>query len=311
MFNYNASDEATAYERITGEGSQMPFPSEDEVRQLGHAILTEILDTFGKDATEEHAARIAHYVLGGIQSAINYFDGQYDRAAQEVDGLNKEQDGSEVKDGQLTEATQNARYYEALLTVLETFRDAGADTYYVATNHVWTPHKGSAKNVTTSLAMLDAAETLRRKKSRDATGFDPKAQYVVFRGVQTANTEADAKLIYQALDWAREKFPNMHLATTGNHGAEAIALTWAKNKKVTPHTARLNRADGKAGPFKCNDRLLALDPVMVLYMPTMTNPQSEDDAKPNGICLNIGQKAQEKRILTYRVARKSEATKAA
>ena len=308
LFEMNNNDRATTYERVTGEGSHMPFPAEEEVKQLGHAILTEILDCFGKDATEEHAQRIAHYVLGGIQSAINYFDGQYDRAALELDDLNREQDGSEVKSGQLEEATGKARYFEALLMVLETFRDAGADTYHVATNQVWTPHRGSAKSVTTSFAMMEVAETLRRKAKRDNTGFDPGAQYVVFRGVQSANTEADAKLIYKALDWARNKFPNMHLAVTGNSGAEQIALTWAKNKKVVPHLDQLRKKEGNAAPFKCNDRLLALKPVMVLYMPAPTNPANEAEAKPNGITLNIAQKAQEARILTYRVALKAEAT---
>jgi hypothetical protein len=308
LFEMNSNDKASTYERVTGEGSQMPFPAEDEVKQLGHAILTEILDCFGKDATEEHAQRIAHYVLGGIQSAINYFDGQYDRAALEMDELNREQDGSEVKDGQLAEATGKARYFEALLMVLETFRDAGADTFHVMTNTVWTPHRGSAKSVTTSFAMMEVAETLRRKAKRDNTGYDPAAQYVVFRGVQSANREEDAKLIYRALDWARQKFPNMHLAVTGNSGAETIATSWAKNKKVTVHLDQLRKKEGNAGPFKCNDRLLSLKPVMVLYMPTPSNPTNEAEAKPNGIVLNIAQKAQESRVLTYRVAQKAEAT---
>ena len=283
LFEMN-NNAASAYETITGAGSDMPFPGEDEVKQLGHAILTEILDTFGKDATEEHAQRIAHYVIGGIQSAINYFDGQ------------------------LAEATAKARYFEALLTVLETFRDSAADTYHVATNHIWTPHKGSAKSATTSFAMLEVAETLRRKAKRDNSGFDPAAQYVVFRGVQSANTEEDAKMIYRALDWAREKFPKMHLAVTGNTGAETIALSWAKNKGVTPHIDRINKKEGNAAPFRCNDRLMALKPVMVLYMPTPLNPANEKEAQPNGIAMNMGQKAQDKGILTYRVAKKAEAT---
>lgn len=293
----------TSYDHVTGLANDpRPFPSEGEVEHLGHALMTEILDTFGKDAMEDHASMIAHCIIGGIHAAQQRIEREYDRATNELTGLHREFDGSEVKDSQIQDATDRSRLFEAVSVVLETFRRSAERTYEVQTGDVWTPYRGSTSNRLTTFAVMEAGETLRRKRQHAQKGAEPTAKYVVFRGVQSANTQADAERIFAALDYAKGQCPDMQLACTGNLGSEKIAMMWAKNNNIIVHKSDFSKAAGRRAPFVANDTLLNLKPVMVFYMPTPVNPLNERDAEASGIVLNVAQKAAERGILTFKVA---------
>ena len=295
----------STYDHITGLANDpRPFPAEAEVEHLGHAILTEILDTFGKDAMEDHASMIAHCIIGGIHAAQMRIERDYDRATHDLNILSREFDGSEVKDSQMQDAAERSRTLEAVAVVLETFRKAAEQTYEVQTGDVWTPYRGSTSNRLSTYAVLEAGETLRRKRQHSQKGAEPTAKYVVFRGVQEANTQADAERIIAALDWARSQCPDMQLACTGNLGAEKIAMMWARNNNILVHKAEFAKSQGKRAPFVANDTLLALKPVIVLHMASPVNPKSAKEAEGNGIVLNIAQKAAERGILNYPVMRR-------
>ncbi|ADU15379.1 DUF2493 domain-containing protein [Asticcacaulis excentricus] len=292
-----------SYDFIVSQTSDpRPFPSYGEVEHLGRVLITEIIDTFGKDALEEHASMIAHCIIGGIHAAQQRIEREYDRATLELNGLHREFDGSEVKDTQIQDATEKSRYFEAVAVVLETFRKQAELTYEVQTGDVWTPYRGSASNRLTTYAVMEAGETLRRKRQHAQKGAEPTARYVVFRGVQSANTQADAERIFAALNYARSQCPDMQLACTGNLGSEKIAMMWARSNNVIVHKADFSKAAGRRAPFVANDTLLALKPVMVFYMPTPVNPTNAQDAEPSGIVLNISQKASERGIPVFKVA---------
>ena len=60
----------------------------------------------------------------------------------------------------------------------------------------------------------------------------------------------------------------MRLATTGNHGAEQIALKWTRDERIhppPPPKANFDRFKS-AAPFRANHELLALEPVLVLHL---------------------------------------------
>jgi hypothetical protein len=295
----------STYDHITGlTGDSRPFPSQGEVEHLGHVIMNEIIDTFGKDAMEDHASMIAHCIIGGIHAAQMRIERDYDRAANELNHLHREFDGSEVKDNQIQYATERSRLFEAVAVVLETFRKSAEATYEVQTGDIWTPYRGSTSNRLSTYAVLEAGETLRRRRQQAQKGSELTARYVVFRGVQEANTDADAERIFAALEWARQKCPDMQLACTGNLGAEKIAMMWAKNKNIIVHKAEFSTANRKRAPFLANDTLLALKPVIVLHMAQPVNPKSEKECQPNGIVLNIAQKDTERGILNYPVVKR-------
>lgn len=303
----HSANDASAYEFLTNQGSDMPFPGEDEVRQLGHNILTEILDTFGKDATESHAQMIANCVIGGIHSALMRIERETDFAADELKALTRDQDGSEIRGGQIDEALAKVRFGEAMQTVIETFRDAAADTYYVTTNELWKPYRGSAKSHTTTYAMMEASEVLKRRETLKSKGAEANAQTVVFRGSTDAKTKLDQEVIFSWLDRAQDRYPLMQLACTGNNGAEQIAMKWAKAKNITTVVAGMNKGDGRAAPFKCNDRLLNLKPVLVLTLSKSLEAAASTEG--SGIVLNISQKAAERKFATYELAKPASASR--
>ena len=116
---------------------------------------------------------------------------------------------------------------------------------------------------------------------------------VAFRGAPGADSAEDANRIFDALNWAREQWPDMALATTGAKGSEKLAIRWAQQKGVKLILARADfDAHGKAAPFRANDELIALEPEVCLTL-ARSLAEARLDLRPFGPALNLGQKAVE------------------
>ncbi|NHN20230.1 DUF2493 domain-containing protein, partial [Bacillus amyloliquefaciens] len=77
----------------------------------------------------------------------------------------------------------------------------------------------------------------------------------------------DAGRIFDALNWAKQEWPDMALATTGAKGSEKLAIKWAQQKGVKLILARADfDTHGKAAPFRANDELIALEPEVCLTL---------------------------------------------
>lgn len=87
----------------------------------------------------------------------------------------------------------------------------------------------------------------------------------------------------------------MKLATTGAKGPERLAISWAKQKGVDVILSAVEFAkDGKSAPFRANDRMIALDPVVTLTLANSLDSETARNNKPFGPASNAGQKAEEK-----------------
>lgn len=291
------------YDAICAKAAhELPHPAEAETESLGHNIANEMLDTFLGSALEDHLSTIMEGLIGGLHSASLRIQREADRAQDDMRRLSRDFDGSEIKDVELQEATAKFNRAEAALMIVEVLRDASADTYTVHTGEVWTPWRGSAKNTAKSYALTEARDALRAKQVREQGLADPGCSIVVFRGAPSAKSATDAHRIYDALNWAHSQHPDMRLATTGNHGAEQIALKWARDKKINPILAKANfEKFGRAAPFKANDEMLALDPVLVL---TLEHSLERDDDTAFGPAANIAQKAREAGVKSVQVTRR-------
>lgn len=256
----------------------LPHPPQGEIEALGHNIANEMLDALLGSALEEHVPVLMEGLIGGVHSAILRLQRQADRSADDMRRLQRDFDGSEIKDVELQDATLAFNRAEAAVMIAEVLRDAASDTYTQATGEVWTPWRGSARNQATTLALTEARDALKARDRRNQAMADPGDQVVVFRGARQANTQIDAMRIYDALNWAHLQFPNMRLATTGNHGAEQIAMKWARDKRINPILAKANFDKFKsAAPFRANDELLALEPVLVLHLDTSLDESVRQD----------------------------------
>jgi hypothetical protein len=257
---------------------ELPHPPQAQVEALGYSIATEMLDVLLGTALEEHVQVLMEGLIGGVHSAILRLQRQADRSADDMRRLQRDFDGSEIKDVELQDATVAFNRAEAAVMIAEVLRDAASETYTQATGEVWTPWRGSARNQATTFAMTEARDALRARDRRDQAMADPGAQVVVFRGARQACTQIDAMRIYDALNWAHAQFPDMRLATTGNLGAEQIALKWARDKRISPILSKANFERFKsAAPFRANDELLALDPVLVLTLDVSLDPAVKQD----------------------------------
>jgi hypothetical protein len=86
----------------------------------------------------------------------------------------------------------------------------------------------------------------------------------------------------------------MKLATTGLAGSEKLALSWARQKHVDVILAKPDFDRHRAAaPFRANDALLALEPVLVLTLAQSLDQDRAAAVQPFGPALNLGQKAEQ------------------
>ena len=208
-----------------------PYPTDGALEHLGGAIMQELLDVILGTPLEDHSV-IAEGLLGGLHTAAQRIEREADKARDEINRGVRDFDGSEVADTDLQEATAKAHACDNALAAVETIRDAAAAVYTVATGEVWSPWKGYIRASPATAAMIDAKDALRSAKAARHAATNPSAVIVAFRASPHAVSALDASRIFDALNWARETYPTMALATTGLKGAEKIAMRWAQQKRV-------------------------------------------------------------------------------
>jgi len=274
-----------------------PHPEQAELEQLGLALMTETLGVVSDTALEDYATPIAEGLIGAFHSIGLRLQRDWDRAADDVKRLTRDFDGSEILDVELQEATRRAYAAEAAVRAVEMVRDQANETYAALTGAVWTPWRGSTRRTASTAAQIDAREALRAKKAGAYRDVHPGDQVVAFRGSPEANTAVDCNRIYDALNWALETWPEMKLATTQCAGAEAKAMGWARDHHIDHIGARFDKAKyKKAAPFRANDDLLAMEPVILLTLPHSLDPRRAAQSSPFGPAVVAGQSAEQQGI---------------
>ena len=283
-----------------------PHPTEAALVQLGHAVMTELLDLIGDTALEDVQTILAESLIGAFHSAAGRIERDADRARDRIRVLERDFDGSEMADTELQEATATARAADVAQAACELVRDAAAEVYTTATGDVWTPWRGSRRGSRLTAAQLDAKQALRTIERRRAADADPGGPVVAFRAAPMADSGVDANRIFDALNWAKAQWPDMALATTGAKGAERLAIRWAQQKNVTLVLARVDfDRHGKAAPFRANDELMALEPTCCLTLAHSLDPDRAARAHPFGPALNLAQQAASRGIQNLAIRAKA------
>ncbi|OMG60545.1 DUF2493 domain-containing protein [Brevundimonas sp. ZS04] len=288
----------SAFDDLTATlGDMRPHPTEEALVQLGHALMTELLDLISDTALEDFQTLLGEALIGAFHSAAGRIERDADRARDAMRRLDRDFDGSEAADVELQEATARGRAGDAATRAAEMIRDAAAETWTVATGEVWTAWRGSRRGTHLTAAQLEAKQAIRAIRNRRAEETHPGGPVVAFRGAPTADSRDDAARIFDALNWALAEWPDMALATTGAKGAEKLAIQWSKQKGVKLILARADfDAHGKAAPFRANDDLIALEPTCCLTLARSLDEARAADGRPFGPALNLGQKAMEQGV---------------
>ncbi len=298
-----STDRLTAYEAQTLILEDIrTHPPEASLHQLGHSLMTELMDVVGDSALEDFHGLIGEALIGAFHSAAQRIERDADKARDQLSGLVRDFDGSEVLDTEIQEVTRKARAADVATLAMEIVRDAASTSYTTTTGEVWSPWKGSVKASRTTAAQIEARDAIRAHKAAKHHAAHPGATVVAFRAAPHADTANDANRIFDALNWALAQWPDMALATSGAKGGEKLAIKWAKQKAVKVVLARANfDRFGRAAPFRANDEMLELDPVCVLTLANSLDARRSDGLQPFGPALNLGQKAVEKGLRHYPV----------
>jgi hypothetical protein len=267
-------------------------PEQDQLAQLGSNLINEVISTFAETAMDDHLATIVEGILGGIHSARLRLSREHDRAADELRQLHRENRGDEITDVKMQEVLHQARSLDAIVQAVTLMVDGGNETYEVETGNKWQPWKGSIARTASTIAQIDAGDALRAKRAKELNAVDPGDYVVVFRAAPFANDPIDASRIFDYLNRALAAWPSMKLATTGAPGAEQQAISWAKQKRVDVILQKPNfNKYNSAAPFRANDTLLKLQPVMTLTLDNSLNPISAQE-RPFGPAQAIGREAE-------------------
>jgi hypothetical protein len=285
----------SAFDDLTGSlGDQRPHPTEDALIQLGRALMTELVDVISDTALEDYQTILGEALIGAFHSAAGRIERDADRARDTMRSLDRDFDGSEAADTELQDATAKARAGDAATQACEMIRDAASETWTIATGEVWTAWRGTRRGTHLTAAQLEAKQAIRAIRNRKSGEADPGGPVIAFRGAPTADTSDDAGRIFDALNWAKQEWPDMALATTGAKGSEKLAIKWAQQKGVKLILARADfDTHGKAAPFRANDELIALEPTCCLTLVHSVDRTRSEDQRPFGPALNLGQKAME------------------
>ncbi|WP_374394877.1 DUF2493 domain-containing protein [Sphingopyxis sp.] len=182
-------------------------------------------------------------------------------------GLQREQDGSEIRSVELERATQQGISLIERRDAMEFFREAAAEQFRLLLRKAWAPRTGSrVQHRTMTASLIDSRDFLDARLREKAAALIPAGTRILFSG--GADSDAHAA-IWDALDRTRTRHPDMilmHGATPT--GAERAAACWADARGVTQVAFRPDwNRHGKAAPFKRNDRMLEAMPVGIILFP--------------------------------------------
>ncbi len=196
----------------------------------------------------------------------------------------EEQDGSEVRSVELERLIEQGQAIIERRSQFEQMRDLAAERFEAETSSPWRPRAGSLVNhKTMTSAMIDSRDFIAARRRADTELLLPKGPKIAFSG---GVDYTDHKHIWAVLDKVLAKHPDMALIHGGSpKGAEKAAACWADNRKVAQIAFKPDWArDGKAAPFKRNDRMLEILPTGVVVFPG------------SGITGNLADKAKKLRI---------------
>ena len=201
-----------------------------------------------------------------------------------------EQDGSEIRSVELERLIAQGHTLIERRSAFEMLRDRAAEHYEAHTGSAWRPRAGSMVNHKhLTAAMIDSRDFIAAKRRAETEVHLPAGPKIAFAGGVDCN---DHHAIWAALDKVLAKHPDMVLIHGGSpRGAEKIAACWADNRKVTQIAFKPDwTREGKAAPFKRNDRMLDVLPIGLVVFPG------------SGITDNLADKARKLgiRLLDYR-----------
>jgi hypothetical protein len=288
-------DELVLHGHRAGQDEPDPRPLPEPDTVCGH--LNSAVEALSVMLT---GTRLEDDLADLLWSFVNLFHRKVDRVERELD-LNEqaqrrsqaEQDGSEVKSVELERLIAQGLSLIERRNAFEFVRDHAAELFEVETGSVWRPRAGSmTDHRALTASVVDSREFIAARRRADTEVLAPAGARIAFTGGTDCD---DVDRIWAALDKVRARHADMVLFHGGSpRGAERIAACWADNRKVPQIVFKPDwNREGRAAPFKRNDRLLEALPIGVVVFPG------------SGISQNLADKAKKLGIPVWRFDRPS------
>lgn len=269
-----------------------PFEDEPDPRPLPDARLAggAVADMFDGLAGCLAETRLEPDLEDLLWNVVNIFHRAGERVERQLDDneqiqrrLQREQDGSEIRSVELERTIRQGISLIERRDAMEFFREAAADQFRALLRKPWAPRTGSRiHHRTMTASMIDSRDFLDARLREKAGALLPEGTRIAFTG----GSESDHSAIWDALDKARARHPDMILLHGGTPtGAERAAACWAETRGVAQVAFRpdWNRY-GKAAPFKRNDRMLEALPVgLIIFAGTGIQDNLADKARKIGV----------------------------
>jgi hypothetical protein len=252
-------------------GADEPDPRPLPDTEQCEAALSALFDTFAGPFMDTRLEGDVPDLLWSLTDVLHRKAARVQRQLDDNEDRQRksqsEQDGSEVRSVELERLIVQGQSLLERRSIFEMLRDRAAEHYEAHTGSVWRPRVGSMVNHKhLTAAMIDSRDFIAAKRRAETEVHLPVGPKIAFGGGIEFNED---KAIWAALDKVHAKHPDMVLLHGGSpRGAEKIAACWADSRKVTqiafkPEWTR----EGKAAPFKRNDRILEAMPIGLVVFP--------------------------------------------
>jgi hypothetical protein len=259
--------ELYGYQPSAGEPDVRPLPESDRLA----AAISDIFDIFAGTLQDTRLEPDLDDLLWSLTDLFHKKAARVERQLDDNEDRQKrsqqQQDGSEIRSVELETLIREGQAHIERRDSFEQIRDLAAEHYETVTGSAWRPRAGSLVNHRhLTAAMIDSRDFIAAQRRTDAELLLPKGPKIVFSG---GIDYTDHKRIWAVLDKVLAKHADMVLIHGGTpKGAEKAAACWADRRKVTQIAFKPDwKADGRAAPFKRNDRMLDIVPVGVVIFP--------------------------------------------
>ncbi len=254
-----AADIALSQLTIAEEPTSADMPDAAQAQHCVSAMIGELFSLMNETRMEPIAQRLAWGIVNSFHVVARQIETQEDSAAIKLGELARISDPSEVHASEVEEAQLLCQSLAEARAAVECMRDHAGEVYRVESGHPFNALRGSRVSSVLTASQIDARDFLHARAKARREQLAPTGPVVVISGGQDW---ADHARIWDRLDLLKTRVTSMTLATTAQgKGVDAIAAAWAASREVPLIAFRLNRAYGKAAPFKRNKLLTDLQPV--------------------------------------------------
>ena len=264
------------------EPTDAALPDAEMIQAAIELMMSTCFDAFRDTRLQEYGAQVAWGICDTFHRISRRIDGQTDDATFKLREMVKTWDPSEIYQAELEEATTRARSLEEASDAFACMRDHASKIYAVETGRPYSAPRGSMTSSRHTAATIDARDFIAARAQNKREQYAPTGPVVVFSGGQEWSETGE---IEACLDFAKQRIPNMVLATTAqNKGADVIAQAWAARNDVKVVMCRLDMKHGRRAAFVRNDRMIGFNPVEAII------------CQGSGIQLNLCTKLREKGV---------------